>query len=247
MMILAVSLSGQSIVPAKAGLVSYADEAYIGDRMVEISPSNLVVVNQNAVLRTGAGRAEVLLGPCGAMWIGEKSSFRMISGALTDIRVELLAGPVIVGVGPLTKGTRLSLLKNAIATLAWSGAFRFDAEPPRAEVLAGRMRVRLANRQTSVTAGRLLPLDSLTSPHKFPHGDPDELESWSKSRAALLARLAIQHREDVQPPAPLPTAGDIGEYPGGLGGKVLTNGRPAPAQPLPPLKSAASGCAVAPW
>ena len=69
---LAASLPAQSIIPAKAGLVSYADEAYIDDEPVAISSSRFFVVNENAVMRTGAGRAEVLLGPCAAMWIDQE-------------------------------------------------------------------------------------------------------------------------------------------------------------------------------
>lgn len=90
-MAFAASLPAQSIIPAKAGLVSYADDASIEDRLISVSPSDFFFVKEDAVLRTGAGRAEVLLGPCAAMWIDEKSSFRMISSGLSDIRIEVLS------------------------------------------------------------------------------------------------------------------------------------------------------------
>jgi hypothetical protein len=159
---LAASLPSQPIIPAKAGLVSYADEAYIDDRSVEISPTHFFVVNENAVLRTGAGRAEVLLGPCAAMWIDENSSFRMISTALSDIRIEVLTGSAIVAAGAIVKGTKLTLLlKTSVASVDQKGAYRFDSEPPRVQVLAGRTTVQRANQGISVTAGRWLRLDAL--------------------------------------------------------------------------------------
>ncbi len=234
------SLSAQPIVPAKAGLVSYADEAYLDGRAVDISPARLVVMTENAVLRTETGLAEVLLGPCGAMWIGERSSFRMVSARLSDIRIELLSGSVIVGAGPMAKRTQLSLLwKDALMTLA-RGAFRFDAEPPEAEVLAGRMKLRVANKEILVMTGRSLSLDGLSSPRKFPRGDPDGLESWSKIRADLLARLALQYKENVQQPSRPLTQDSVG---GNTGGTLIG----PHLDPFPTSSSSASGCAVTPW
>src|SRR5208283_3885437 len=93
---LALTLPAQSIVPVKAGLITYVDEAYVDGRPVEISPTRFFVMNENAVLRTGIGRAEVLLGPCSAMWVEEQSSLRLISSGLNDVRLEVLNGSVVV-------------------------------------------------------------------------------------------------------------------------------------------------------
>ncbi len=86
---LAASLHSQPIIPARAGVVSYAVDASIDDRLVN---DNFFVVNANSILRTGAGRAEVLLGPCASLWIDDNSSFRMISTALSDVRIDVLKG-----------------------------------------------------------------------------------------------------------------------------------------------------------
>jgi hypothetical protein len=186
---LTASLPAQSVVHAKAGLVSYAGEAYVDDRLVEISPVHFFAVNVNAVLRTGSGRAEVLLGPCAAMWVDDHSSFRMVSNALSDARIEVLTGSVIVASGEMVKGSKLMLtVKALVAALNPKGAYRFDTEPARVKVLAGTTTVHLENQTVSLTAGRFL-LDELPPPGKFDRRNPDPLEKWSNNRAARMAPL----------------------------------------------------------
>ena len=243
--VLAATLPAQSIIPAKAGLVSYADEAYIDGRPVEISTAHFYIVNESAVLRTGAGRAEVLLGPCAAMWIDENSSVRMISARLSDIRMEVLTGSAVVAAGPLEKGTRLALLlKTSVTPLDRKGAYRFDAEPPRIKVLAGRTTVQWANRGIPVTTGRWVPLDAEARVRKFDKLTPDALVDWSNARADYLVRLARHHTGNVGEGAPAVTLADL-ENARGLGT------RPVEASPqvvFPPMaNSSNAGCGVMGW
>jgi len=243
---LAASLPAQYLIPAKAGLVSYADEAYIEDGPVNISPTDFLFVTENGVLRTGAGRAEVLLGPCAAMWIDEKSSFRMLSSALSDIRIEVLTGSAIVAAGAMARRTKLTLLlKTSVAPLDHKGAYHFDAEPPRVEVLSGRTTVQWADQRFSVTAGRWLALDALASVRKFAKLNPDPLEKWSNGRAALLARLSNQQTVKVQEPAPPVMQNDPDNNKGVPG---LPGDTSASIPQLPPMPSVSlSGCGVAAW
>ena len=60
----------------------------LNDRLIELSPGHILFVSESAILRTGVGRAEVLLGPCAAKWVGDNSSFRVVSSALSDMRIE---------------------------------------------------------------------------------------------------------------------------------------------------------------
>jgi len=243
---LAASLPAQSIIPTRAGLVSYADEAYIDDRLVEISPTHFFVVNENAVLRTGAGRAEVLLGPCAAIWIDENSSFRMISIELSDIRIEMLTGSVVVADGAMVKGSKLTLLlKRSVASLDPKGAYRFDAEPPQVKVLAGRTTVQWANQGISVTAGRWLPLDAPAYVRKFDKRNPDSLDNWSNGRAAFLARLSVQQTDNVPEPAPPATRADMDAVRAAVRGQVPRLNTQISAPPMP--NSPRSECEVAAW
>ena len=241
---LAASLPAQSIVPARAGLVSYADEAYIEDRLVEISTTHFFRVHENEVLRTGAGRAEVLLGPCSAMWVDENSSFRMISDAVSDVRLEVLSGSVIVSAGQMVRGARMTvLLKASVAPLDPKGAYHFDAAPARIKVLAGRTAVQWDNRTTPVTASQLLFLEGAADVIKFDRRSPDALENWSYARAAHLARLAFEPRGSVPDH---PTAGDAAaRVPLNRPGSVLGPSQPPEANQ--PVMAPTSGCRVEPW
>jgi hypothetical protein len=240
---LTVALHAQSVVPTKAGLISYSDEAWLDDRPVEITPGRFAMVNQNSILRTGAGRAELLLGPCAAMWVDEHSSFRILSNALTDARIELLTGSIVVAAGDMTKGTKLTLLLAKAASLVdRHGAYRFDAASARIKVLAGQTTVQWLNQRIPIGAGEWLPLEEPASVRKFSPRDPDPLELWSNRRAAYLARLSGQQTDAVQP-APRPVAPDDMEN-----SRAATRRRQAEAPLSPPSFPAhISGCAVESW
>ena len=237
---LALTLPAQSMVPAKAGLVTYADEAYVDDRLVDISPTRFFAMNENSVLRSGIGRAEVLLGPCSAMWVDEQSSLRMISSGLSDVRLEVLSGSLVVATGEMVKGTKVTLLlKTSVAVLDPTGAYRFDAAPPRIKVLAGRTTVQWADRAIPLSAGRLLRLDATAQPVKFDKQNADVLETWSNGRAAYLARLSGQLKRE----GPEPTAPDSTTPRGGPGRNRLPLDSIPPTLPNPP----GSGCGVTAW
>jgi hypothetical protein len=242
----AATLPAQSIVPARAGLVSYADEAYIDDRLLEISTTHFSRIHENGVLRTGAGRAEVLLGPCSAMWVDENSSFRLISDALSDVRLEVLSGSVVVFAGAMVKGARMTvLLKTSIAPLDSKGAYHFDAMPARIKVLAGRTAVQWDNRTTALTASRLLVLEGAADVIKFDRRSTDALESWSYARAAHLAHMAAEQRWSGPDHS---AAADPAASRGPLAPNRAGN---TPAPPLPeanpPVIAPAAGCRVEPW
>jgi len=171
----------------------------------------------------------------------------MISSALSDARIEVLTGSVIVASGAMVKGSKLSLLlKTLDAILGPKGAYRFDTAPARIEALAGRATVQLANQATSVSAGRLLSLDGPAHVGKFDKRNPDAFQNWSNNRAALLARLSPSANPSSQ-------QSDSGE----LAANVLRKSQPSAdlrnrgvpvvetPQPLP--NPANSGCGVTAW
>ncbi len=243
----AVSVAAQTMVTARAGLVSYAGDAYIDGQPVEISLAHLFVVKENAVLRTGDGRAEVLLGPCAAMWIDPHSSFRMISNAPSDTRIEVLTGSVVVADGATSKpGGVAVLLKAGVASLGPKGAYRLDAEPPEVRVLVGRAKVRWGNWDIAVNAGRRLTLGFGAEVRRCDKRSPAPLEVWGNSRAALLARLYAPQTADVQELAPPPTRDEMEEIKRGLGGAAPPS-QHVPVQPIPASAPSRSGCAVTPW
>jgi hypothetical protein len=233
----ALPLPAQSMIPVKAGLVSYAEgKAYIDDRPIEVSSTHFSDVKENAVVRTEAGRAEVLMGPCAVMWIGDNTSFRMITSRLIDTRIELLTGSAVVEAGAMSKDSKLTLVvKAADVSVDRKGLFRFDMQPPQVKVRAGKVAIEWANQDISVAAGRLLALDGAPDVRKLDKEKPDSLDDWSRRRAAYLVRASDLERQEARREQILQSAAaqaannsDIGyRGPVGVGGRV-----PAPS-PLP--------------
>lgn len=209
-------LSAQPIVPSKAGLVTYGEgQIEIDDRVLAVPLAQPLEIGENAVLHTGVGKAELLLGPCAAMWIGQDSSVRLISSALADARIELLTGSVVVASGSLPRRAKLTvLMATVIAPIDHRGAYRFDAQPPEVKVLSGRIAVRRAEKQISVGGGRLLVLEPQPKVRRFEVHVADPLEDWSKERAmnrslnpysvTVAARVAdgppINHKRGIDDP-----------------------------------------------
>lgn len=237
---LALALPAQSIVPVKAGLITYADEAYVDGHPVEVSPTRFFMMNENAVLSTSIGRAEVLLGPCAAMWVGEQSSLHIIASALNDVRLELMSGSVVIATGEMVKGTKVTVqFQTSVASLDSKGAYRFDAAPPRIKTLAGRMTVQWIDRSILIPAGRLLRLIPAAQVARFEKQNSDALEIWSNARATYLARLSGQLRRD----GPDPTAPDSTSPRGTSVHRGLPQDTMPPTLPNPP----GSGCGVTAW
>jgi len=237
--VLTASLPAQSIIPAKAGLVSYAGEAYIDDHPVEVSPTRFSAMNDNAVLRTGWGRAEVLLGPCSAMWVEQQSALRMVSSALSDVRLTVLRGSVIIATGEMMKGTKVTVvLTEAVAPLEARGAYRFDAEPARIKVLSGKpTSVQWENRVIPLNAGRLLLLDSGAEAARFDRRNSDFFENWSIGRAEYLEDLSGRQAREARGPADIVLRG------------TPNVGGPGPIQtvPQPATVPPAAACTVSGW
>ena len=242
-LVLAGLLRAQSVVPGNGGLVSYADEAYIGDRLVD---EHFFRVTEGTSFRTATGRAEVLLGPCAAVWVDEKSAFRMISTDLDDIRLEVLGGSVMVAAGTMPRGTKLTImLKTSAALIDRKGAYRMDAMPARLKVLAGRTTVQREDGTFPVNTDRWLSLDTPDGAHKFDKSDRDPFDTWSKGRAALLSRLAREKTEIPQKPAAPPTPADMDNVRTVVRSKSSPEHVPALPPPMP--ASSPSGCGVSPW
>jgi hypothetical protein len=201
---LALSISGasaQPVVSAKAGLISYAEgRVFLDDHGIEITATHFPEVKENGVLRTEAGRAEVLLAPCAALRVGPNSSLRMLASAIAATRVELLAGSAVVDAGELHSDSKLTLSVGGTRVIVLKqGTYRFDAAPPTLKVFAGSARVERDNAGwVAVGAERMLSLLAPAPPVKFGKGAADELDTWSRKRSAEQAKASGSLRYQTQ-------------------------------------------------
>jgi hypothetical protein len=192
-------LPAQIAISAKAGLVDYTyGEVYKNGQTIGASGADFLDVKENDLIRTESGRAEVLLGACTAMWIGENSSFRMLSNSLIDTRIELLTGSAVVAVGATSKDSRLALvLKPVSVSLGRKGSYRFDLAPNSLKVTGGIAMVEWPGQSIPLRGGQTALLNGTADIRKVEKHNADSLDDWSKARAAILVKASNLYRQQL--------------------------------------------------
>jgi hypothetical protein len=191
---LVLPASAQPVISAKSGLLSYVEgQVVLNDQPVEFSTTHFADVKENSVVKTGDGRAEVLLTPGVTLRMGENSSLRMISNRLVDTRVELITGSVVVEADMIAKETNVTVVVGQGAVeLPKAGLYRFNAEPAQIKVFKGDAEVEVAGQTKAVSGGHALGLATETaSIEKFDTEDTDDLDRWSHRRGSYLAAANI--------------------------------------------------------
>ncbi|MGA9626316.1 MAG: hypothetical protein WBL65_10225 [Bryobacteraceae bacterium] len=196
----AIPALAQPVISAKSGLISYVEgKVYLGDQIVEPSPTHFADVKENAVVRAAEGRAEVLLTPGVVLRLGENSSFKMLTNRLIDTRLELLTGSVVVEADEIAKDTNVTLVcKDGTVSLDKKGLYRFDTAPARLKVFDGLASAQIAGQNVEVASGKMLGLGgTIASVEKFDKEDTDSLDNWSKRRGELVAMANVSAAKQV--------------------------------------------------
>jgi hypothetical protein len=187
---LVMPASAQPVISAKSGLLSYGEgQVLLNDQPVEFSTTRFDDVKENSIVKTGDGRAEVLLTPGVTLRMGENSSLRMISNRLVDTRVELMTGSAVVEADMIAKDTNVTVVVGqGIVELPKAGLYRFNAAPAQVKVFKGDADVEVAGQTKAVFSGHMLSLATETaSIEKFDTEDTDDLDRWSHRRGSYLA------------------------------------------------------------
>jgi hypothetical protein len=197
----ALSASAQPVITAKSGTVSYHEgTVLVGDKALEESLTRFEDVKENGILRTEAGRAEVLLTPGIILRVGENSSFKMLSNRLIDTRLELLTGSATIEADEIAKDTSVTIVvKDAPIAVVKAGFYRFDAEPARLRVFGGSAQVHRGEQTLQISGGKMLTLDGLSANiEKFDTADTDSLDWWSRRRNELLALANVSAAKSLR-------------------------------------------------
>lgn len=179
----------QMMISAKPGLIHYVEGKVLLDgQPVEPKFGQFPQIRRGSVLRTEAGRAEVLLSPGVFLRMGEEGEFRLASDSLSDTRLELISGTLLIECAEVIKGNLLSVsLHDAIIAMRQDGLYRIDAEPPELRVYDGQAAVEQAGQILTVKKGKALALDGTLIARKFDPKVGDALFRWSKRRAEYIA------------------------------------------------------------
>jgi hypothetical protein len=190
----AATAAAQNLVSAKAGLIHYAEgDVLVAGRPVEQKVSTFTTMKPGEHLTTAEGRAEVLLGPGVVLRVAENSIVSMISNDITDTRLELFAGQIILEAAETVKDNKTTILaQGRVIVPKKDGLFSVEAGPaPYLRVWNGEVEVTEDGKTVTVKAGREMALYGDGKIEKFEDDDTDALYRWAKRRSSYLAAASI--------------------------------------------------------
>jgi hypothetical protein len=185
----ALSVPARAAIPPAPGVVNYIEgAASIDGRSVTSKDIGSAQVNQNQILATGLGKAEMLLTPGVLLRAGANTQVRMVSPSLTDTRVEVLRGEAMVEATDLHKENNIRILEQGTSTtLAKNGLYDFDANNGVVSVYDGKAVVQGDDNQVKASKGKQVALSGHLKAVSFDRGRHDDLYSWSSVRSQDLS------------------------------------------------------------
>ncbi len=191
----------QQVISAQSGLIHYVEgQAFQGEEPVALKASTFPSLKAGERLRTGEGRAEVLLNPGVFLRLAEQSAARMVDTRLTNTQVEVESGSVLVEAGlqdPVNNQVFL-LHRDVSIHLRKSGIFRLDTDPPTLRVYEGEALVRKGEDSLTLKKGRVLPLAGMMVAGKFDPKVGDPFYRWAARRAEYLSMANISAAKRVR-------------------------------------------------
>lgn len=186
---------GQMAISAKAGLVNAADgDVYLNDKLVEPKPTEFVTVPKDGVLRTAAGRVEVLLTPGAFLRMAESASFRLVENDLSNVVVDLLDGSALIDIAELPDENRIAVRSaGQLIRPLKRGIYLIDVAPePRVRVYEGEATVAVDDREYTLKGSReLIATGSGWMVNKFDTKETDALYRWAKRRSEYIAMANV--------------------------------------------------------
>lgn len=183
------ALHAQQVISARSGLIHYVEgQAALDGKNVEYKLAQFPEMKEGAELKTGDGRAEVLLTPGTVLRLAENSAVRLLSNKLSDTRLEFLSGSVMLEAAEFVKENVVSLrYQGNDLSLRKNGLYRIDSAPAQLSVYAGEVLVEAADQTATVKEGKRLPFGSVFATERFDPKTGDSFYRWTKRRAEYLA------------------------------------------------------------
>jgi hypothetical protein len=190
----------QSVISAQSGTVHYIEGAvYVGGKPVQQKFGQFPAVKAGEELETKDGRAEVLLTPGAFLRLAENSSVRMLSTQLSDTRVEVLSGSVMVECDQLLPSNSLALTYHGEnVRLEKSGLYRLDADRAYFGVYNGEAVIHDDSSQVTLKGGKEANLNGVLQAESFDTKLTDSFYDWSKERSAYLAYASVSAGQSLR-------------------------------------------------
>jgi hypothetical protein len=178
----------QYVVSARAGTINYIrGQVSVDGQPVEMQPLKFPMLREGQVLRTGNGRAEILLGPGVFLRLGEHGAVRMLDTRLENTRVEVQQGTALVEVVEMPRGSDVHVVLGATRTgFNGIGLHRFEAGSNELRVFGGHAEVVAGDQTVEAGRGRVVHLGDSLSVSKFDPRRKDALNQWAARRSFLI-------------------------------------------------------------
>jgi hypothetical protein len=215
----AVTCPAQTVISAHSGTLHYFE----GDVSIDGTPvkgqvSKFAEIKEQGILRTGQGRAEVLLTPGVFLRVSENSSIQLLDNRLAATRVDILSGTVSVeSDDPMTgvKDSPVTLsFKDFNVHMLHHGLIEINTDPGQMKVFKGSAEVTTADNRATVKEGRMLSFNPALTSEKFDaRGTGDDLYIWALQRSSTLSAVNMSSARSVSSGSALTSgAGSGGWY-----------------------------------
>lgn len=189
---LAAGLSAQVVTSAKSGLIHYTEgDVLLEDQEIAPKKGQFAEIKNGQVLKTGEGRAEVLVGYSGYLRIAENSSILMLDNRLSETRVQVLSGSLLVECPEIIKGNRLTFVAASIPLeVLKPGLYRIDigaGGESSVKVYDGELAVGANEKPLVAKKGKMVLLGNELIATKFDAKSQDPLYRWASLRSDSLA------------------------------------------------------------
>jgi hypothetical protein len=198
LLLAAAALPAQYAISAMAGYIHHTEgEVWLGDRAIAPKATDFEHVLEGRRLRTGKGRAEILLVPGSFVRLGESSEIEMVSSGLTSATLRLVSGAMVVDLQTLYEKDSIGIeVGEREVRFRKTGLYRIDAASLTVRVLDGRARVTgPAGEEVDLKGGQELALGDAAS-HKLAEAPNDLLDAWNSERHEQLTVLAERVRKE---------------------------------------------------
>jgi hypothetical protein len=190
-----VEVLGQRVIAAKAGLVHFAwGEVYLGSERLSRTVSQFPKLNPGETLRTGRGRAEVVLNAGRMLRLDGDSELEILSDDLEKIELRLIRGSAYLEWDWSVSGEPIRVRAgDAAVEIRGHGLYRWDAHRETAAVLKvydGKAYVDSSRGTETVKSDRSLDLEKLPGRvEKFDPDQRDRFDRWNERRSREIARM----------------------------------------------------------
>ena len=186
--------STNSAVP---GTLNYVEgQAFFDNQPLDRDSVGKATLEVGNFANTDIGKAEILLTPGVFLREGDNTSVKMMAAGLTDTKIDVMHGHVMVEVDQIYPQNDLRFVAgNVTARIMKPGLYDFDLQQNRMRVFDGEAMVQEGDKQIKLKAGHELAI-AANAPEKTARFDKkalygDDLYRWSSLRSDYEAEANV--------------------------------------------------------